>query len=104
MAPEAQPGKQPSPALLFDTFNAYQRTQSLKTGIELGVFTIIAEGNTTAKTIADKMRRVRTRHSHPLRLSRHQRFPDESRKHLWTNARLGDVPRQAFARIHGDRK
>jgi 2-polyprenyl-3-methyl-5-hydroxy-6-metoxy-1,4-benzoquinol methylase len=54
MAPEAQPGKQPSPALLFDTFNAYQRTQSLKTGIELGVFTIIAEGNTTAKTIADK--------------------------------------------------
>jgi 2-polyprenyl-3-methyl-5-hydroxy-6-metoxy-1,4-benzoquinol methylase len=39
---------------LFDTFNAYQRTQALKTGIELGVFTIIAEGNTTAKTIADK--------------------------------------------------
>jgi 2-polyprenyl-3-methyl-5-hydroxy-6-metoxy-1,4-benzoquinol methylase len=54
MAPEAQPGQQPSPAHLFDTFNAYQRTQSLKTGIELGVFTIIAEGNTTAKTIADK--------------------------------------------------
>ena len=26
MAPEAQTGKQPSPALLFDTFNAYQRT------------------------------------------------------------------------------
>ena len=51
---EAQTGKQPSPALLFDTFNAYQRTQAIKTGIELGIFTIIGEGNTTAKAIADK--------------------------------------------------
>jgi 2-polyprenyl-3-methyl-5-hydroxy-6-metoxy-1,4-benzoquinol methylase len=54
MAPEAQAGKQPSPALLFDTFNAYQRTQAIKTGIELGVFTVIAEGNISAKTIAEK--------------------------------------------------
>ncbi|HEU5236516.1 MAG TPA: class I SAM-dependent methyltransferase [Pyrinomonadaceae bacterium] len=54
MAPEAQAGRQPSPALLFDTFNAYQRTEALKTGIELGIFTIIAEGNTTAKAIAEK--------------------------------------------------
>ena len=30
MAPEAQAGKQPTPALLFDTINAYQRTQALK--------------------------------------------------------------------------
>jgi len=51
---EAQTGKQPSPALLFDTFNAYHRTQAIKTGIELGIFTIIGEGNTTAKAIADK--------------------------------------------------
>jgi 2-polyprenyl-3-methyl-5-hydroxy-6-metoxy-1,4-benzoquinol methylase len=54
MASEAQPGKQPTPALLFDTFNAYQRTQAIKTGIELGIFTIIAEGNTTARAIAEK--------------------------------------------------
>jgi len=54
MAPEAQAGRQTSPALLFDTFNAYQRTEALKTGIELGIFTIIAEGNTTAKAIAEK--------------------------------------------------
>lgn len=54
MAPEAQPGKQPSPALLFDTFNAYQRTQAIKTGIELEVFTAIGEGNTTAKAIAER--------------------------------------------------
>src|SRR5262245_65094542 len=51
---EAQTGKQPSPALLFDTFNAYQRTQAIKTGIELGIFTIIGEGTTTAKAIGDK--------------------------------------------------
>lgn len=51
---EAQAGRQPSPALLFDTFNAYQRTQAIKTGIELGVFTIIAEGHTTARAIAEE--------------------------------------------------
>src|SRR5437763_16296308 len=54
MAPEAQPGKQPTPALLFDTFNAYQRTQAIKAGIELEVFTAIGEGNTTAKAIAER--------------------------------------------------
>jgi hypothetical protein len=54
MAPEAQTGKQPTPALLFDTFNAYQRTQAVKTGIELEIFTAIGEGNTTAKQIAER--------------------------------------------------
>ena len=54
MAPEAQAGRPPSPALLFDSFNAYHRTKALKTGIELSLFTIIAEGNTTAKAIAEK--------------------------------------------------
>jgi len=54
MAPEAQAGRQPSPAIIFDTLHAYQRTQALKTGIDLRIFTIIAEGNTTAKAIAEK--------------------------------------------------
>lgn len=54
MAPEAQAGKQPTPALLFDTLNAYQRTQALKAGIDLEVFTAIGEGKTTAKEIADR--------------------------------------------------
>src|SRR2546429_9043472 len=54
MAPEAQTGKQPTPALLFDTFNAYQRTQAIKAGIELEVFTAIGEGNTTAPAIAER--------------------------------------------------
>jgi len=54
MAPEAQTGKQPSPALLFDTFNGYQRTQALKTAIELELFTAIGEGKSTAKAIAER--------------------------------------------------
>lgn len=54
MAPEAQAEKQPTPALLFDTLNAYQRTQALKAGIDLEVFTAIAEGKTTAKELADR--------------------------------------------------
>jgi 2-polyprenyl-3-methyl-5-hydroxy-6-metoxy-1,4-benzoquinol methylase len=51
MTPERQ-ANQPSPALLFDTINAYQRTQAIKTGIELGVFTAVAEGKTSAGEIA----------------------------------------------------
>ena len=47
---------QPSPALLFDTFNAYQRTQAVKTGIELELFTAIGEGKKTVKEIAERCR------------------------------------------------
>lgn len=44
--------QQPSPALFFQTMNAHQRTEALKAGIELEVFTAIAQGNTTAADIA----------------------------------------------------
>src|SRR3954467_13904238 len=54
MAPEAQAGKQPSPAIVFDALNGYQRTQALKTAIELELFTAIGEGNTTAEAIAKR--------------------------------------------------
>src|SRR6476646_5742933 len=54
MAPEAQTQKQPSPQLIFETFNGYQRTEALKAGIELELFTAIAEGNTSAKAIAER--------------------------------------------------
>lgn len=49
-------GLQPqlSPALLFDTLNAYQRTATLKAAIELDVFTAIGEGSHTAQAIADR--------------------------------------------------
>ncbi|MBI3667645.1 MAG: methyltransferase domain-containing protein [Acidobacteria bacterium] len=42
----------PSPALFFETINAYQRTASLKAAIELEVFTAIGEGNATAAELA----------------------------------------------------
>jgi len=54
MAPEAQTQKQPSPALVFETLNGYQRTQALKAAIELELFTAIGEGNAKAKAIAER--------------------------------------------------
>src|SRR5437879_13586494 len=52
MTPERQPAGQPTPALLFDTLNAHQRTEAIKAAIELGLFTAIAEGKTSAGEIA----------------------------------------------------
>jgi len=52
MATTGQP--QPSPELIFDTLNAYQRTACLKAAIELDVFTAIAEGSQTANAIAKR--------------------------------------------------
>lgn len=43
-----------SPAHLFDTLNSYQRTEALKTAIEIGLFTAIAEGNTTPDAVAKR--------------------------------------------------
>lgn len=54
MAPETQTGKQPTPALLFETLNGYQRSQAIKTAVELELFTAIGEGKTTAKEIAER--------------------------------------------------
>jgi precorrin-6B methylase 2 len=45
---------QPSPILLFDTVNAYQRTAAIKAAIELEVFTAIGEGNATVETLAER--------------------------------------------------
>jgi ubiquinone/menaquinone biosynthesis C-methylase UbiE len=44
---------QPSPLLLFETINAYQRTAIIKAAIELDVFSAIAKGNETSKSIAE---------------------------------------------------
>jgi ubiquinone/menaquinone biosynthesis C-methylase UbiE len=52
MNPETQTASQPTPALLFDTINAHQRTEAIKAAIELSLFTAIARGNTSAKEIA----------------------------------------------------
>jgi precorrin-6B methylase 2 len=46
----------PSPILLFDTVNAYQRTAAIKAAIELEVFTAIGEGNATVEGLAERCR------------------------------------------------
>ncbi|HXA03592.1 MAG TPA: class I SAM-dependent methyltransferase [Bryobacteraceae bacterium] len=50
-APQTQP---PSPALFFDTMNAYQRTAAVKGAIQLDVFTAIGEGNTSAAALSGR--------------------------------------------------
>jgi hypothetical protein len=42
----------PTPVLFFDTINGYQRTEALRTAIELGLFAAVAAGNATAAEIA----------------------------------------------------
>src|SRR5919106_6433234 len=46
--------QQPSPQLFFQTMNAHQRTEALKAGLELEVFTAIGEGNATVPEIAKR--------------------------------------------------
>ncbi|MGH9493147.1 MAG: methyltransferase [Terriglobales bacterium] len=46
------PAQPPSPALFFETMNAYQRTAALKGAIELDLFTAIGEGAQTAAELA----------------------------------------------------
>ena len=48
------PAQQPTPARIFENFQAYQRTASLKTAIELDLFTAIGEGHDTAAALAAK--------------------------------------------------
>jgi len=47
----AQP---PTPERFFGALNAYEQTEAMKTAVELEIFTAIAEGNTTAATIAKR--------------------------------------------------
>ncbi len=46
--------QQPSPALFFETMNAYQRTATLKAAIELDVFSAVGEGNTGVNALAGR--------------------------------------------------
>ena len=46
------PEQGPSPALFFDTVNAYQRTEALRAALELDLFTAVASGQTTADQVA----------------------------------------------------
>jgi 2-polyprenyl-3-methyl-5-hydroxy-6-metoxy-1,4-benzoquinol methylase len=42
----------PNPGIIFETFNAYQKSAALKAAIELDLFTEIAKGNNTAEALA----------------------------------------------------
>jgi len=44
----------PTPARLFQTFNAYQQTAAMRAAIELDIFTAIADRQTTAQEIAHR--------------------------------------------------
>jgi ubiquinone/menaquinone biosynthesis C-methylase UbiE len=46
--------QQPTPERFINTINAYEQTEAMKAAVELEVFTAIAEGNTTAATIAKR--------------------------------------------------
>ena len=48
-APQSAP---PNPERIFNAINAYQLTEAIKAALDLGVFTVIANGTTTAPTIA----------------------------------------------------
>jgi ubiquinone/menaquinone biosynthesis C-methylase UbiE len=48
------PGPDVSPALFFDTVNAYQQTAAIKAAIDLDLFTAIAEGRESAHQIAER--------------------------------------------------
>src|SRR5579864_8563382 len=48
--------QQPSPELIFDTLNAYQRTSALRGAIELDLFTAIGQGAVTAADLATKLK------------------------------------------------
>lgn len=45
---------EPTPQLFFQTVSAYPQTAALKTAIELGLFTAIAEGKRTAASLAKR--------------------------------------------------
>ena len=52
-SPQAQG---PSPAIIFDTLQAFQRSLALRSGIDLDLFTAIAEGNQSVAAIARRIK------------------------------------------------
>ena len=50
----SRPTSKPSPERIFNTMVAFQDTEALKAAIELDIFTAIAEGANTAKSLAAK--------------------------------------------------
>ncbi|HTW63324.1 MAG TPA: class I SAM-dependent methyltransferase [Bryobacteraceae bacterium] len=55
MSASPQP-QAPSPGIVFDTLQAYQRSVALKAGIDLDLFSAIAEGNHSVAAIAARIK------------------------------------------------
>lgn len=55
MSSSPQP-QAPSPSIVFDTLQAYQRSVALRAGIDLDLFTAIAEGNLSLHAIATRIK------------------------------------------------
>lgn len=51
----SSPAQQPSPALFFETVNAFHRTMGLAAAVRLDLFTAIGEGATTPAAMAKKI-------------------------------------------------
>jgi 2-polyprenyl-3-methyl-5-hydroxy-6-metoxy-1,4-benzoquinol methylase len=49
-------GREPNPQLIYHTLNAYQNTAALRAGIDLDIFTAIAEGDDTVAALAKRCR------------------------------------------------
>lgn len=54
MQAAAHAGDHPTPAIVFETLNAYQRTAALRAAIELDLFRAVGEGQATAPVLARK--------------------------------------------------
>src|ERR1035437_5663728 len=53
-APTHPAAAMPSPGRIFQTFNAYQQSAAFRAAIDLEVFTIVGDGQTTAEQIAER--------------------------------------------------
>lgn len=80
-----QSSQPPSPDLIFNTLNAFQRSAALKTAIELDVFSVMG-GRDYCHGDSGTDECLGARHSHLMRLSRGCRFTDEGRKFLQSDA------------------
>src|SRR5580693_5729831 len=52
----SQQAQAPSPGIVFDTLQAYQRSVALKAGIDLDLFTAVADGNRSLSAIAARIK------------------------------------------------
>ncbi len=53
-AAHGAPANMPNPARFFQTISAYQQSAAMKAAIDLEIFTLIADGKTTAERIAER--------------------------------------------------